>query len=147
MSHHARPLPSPPATPFSRPTPDREVPITPRPSPTEPASTVPPAPLTPSARADVPAPPAVGATALRPTLAPDGAVADRRRWYAREPWLAWLLAAFVPLGGALAVTAEGEVLPAPWPSLVLAAGGACLLVSFALLARQGPFRAAAPRRR
>ena len=73
--------------------------------------------------------------------------ADDRPWYSEEPWLAWLVAAFVPMTGILALPADLTRIGSPVPVAAFAVSVFCLLVSVVLLLRQGLFRSAAPRDR
>ena len=53
-------------------------------------------------------------------------------WYRREPWLSVVLAAFVPI-------AVGFATPQEFHALLLGLSGLLLVLSIAMLIRQGPF--------
>jgi hypothetical protein len=55
-------------------------------------------------------------------------------WYRREPWLAVVLAAFVPI-------AVGFATPQEFHVLLISVSALLVIVSTAMLIRQGPFRA------
>lgn len=83
------------------------------------------------------------APALRPpSAALANASTDDRPWYRQEPWLAWLVAAFLPMVGALAVPAAPPPTIQPLRLASVGLSALCLLVAVALLIRQGPFRPA-----
>jgi hypothetical protein len=54
-------------------------------------------------------------------------------WYRREPWLAVALASFAPIGA-------GFALPQEFHYLLLGMSGVLVVLSIAMLFRQGPFR-------
>jgi hypothetical protein len=58
-------------------------------------------------------------------------------WYRREPWLPVMLAAFVPIGA-------GFVLPHAFHLLLIGMSALLVILSTAMLIRQGLFRAQLP---
>jgi hypothetical protein len=88
---------------------------------------------TPAAVAPVvaaPAAPEVVRAAPRP-------IATARPWYRREPWLGVTLASFAPIGAGFAT-------PQQYHHLLLGLSGVLVILSTALLIRQGPFREQEP---
>jgi hypothetical protein len=146
MPLHARPIPAPANAPGGRNDPTRaRVTLT---SPLEdPPSAVPVAATTvtlPETTAAAPASdvetsPLPAAPAAAPVAAPDVAAATTARsaapwpWYRREPWLPVMLAAFVPIG-------VGFMLPQAFHLLLIGVSALLVLLSTAMLIRQGPFR-------
>lgn len=142
MALHARPLPSRPtagARPLA-PRPDAPPAVAlANPSPVPGASAVPPDP------ASAVAPSLASRREHMPADAAPRAAPDDRAWYQREPWLAWMLAAFVPLAGGAIAPHGTAVLATPLWLTTSALSALCVLVALALLFRQGLFRSAAPR--
>ena len=125
MSFHARPIPIPAHVPGGRndtaqpqvrlASPVDDPPATP--PPTSSADTSHSAPMATSSTAYT------ASTAARDTPWP---------WYRREPWLSVVLAAFVPI-------AVGFATPQEFHALLLGLSGLLLVMSIAMLIRQGPF--------
>jgi Meckel syndrome type 1 protein len=132
MAQHARPLPSPrtpgltihPSTTDAPPAPRAGTAAPPAAPPAAPEPRAAALPETPP-----PAPtetPAAGSPALAVSVEP---AAGERPWYRAEPWLAVLVAAFVPLLVAV-------VAPAALRLPLVAAGGVLVAVGLALLLRR-----------
>ena len=137
MALHTRPLPSRPTTGSYHPVlrPDAALPT---PEPTGAPRLGAQQAIAPGAsRADGTAVPGVSATSVAP---------DDRPWYRQEPWLVWMLTAFLPLAGGVAAPDGVVALAAPLRLAAGALSALCLLVAILLLLRQGPFRSPAVRR-
>jgi len=137
MPLHARPIPAPANVPGGRNDPARPQvrltsPLDDPPATAAVPAAAPAAPASPTSDVETPPYAAAPEAAQQLVTATSTPGATPWPWYRREPWVPVILAAFVPLG-------VGFVLPHAFHLLLIGVSALLVVLSTAMLIRQGPF--------